>query len=78
MKQFSIHKVNKPMMRRPGGGAESANEEGEVSSKQYQTGIAGSDVEGDAGSITAGPDGHSGHQNMQGSSLLTAEEQEAL
>ena len=30
MKQFSIHKVNKPVMRRQGGGAESANEEGEV------------------------------------------------
>ncbi len=78
MKQFSIHKVNKPVMRRQGGGAESTNEEGEVSSKQYQTGFVGSEGEVDAAEMTAGPGGHSGHHDMQGSSLLTAEEQEAL
>ena len=78
MKQFSIHKVNKPVMRRQGAGAESANEEGEVSSKQYQTGMVGSDGEVDAADYTAGPGGHSGTHDMQGSSLLTAEEQEAL
>ena len=74
MKQFSIHKVNKPVMRRQGGGAESANEEGEVSSKQYQTGgILGSDGEVDAAEMTAGPGGNSSNQYMQ-ASLLTAEE----
>ena len=62
MKQFSIHKVNKPVMRRQGGGAESANEEGEVSSKQYQTGMVGSDGEVDAGEYTSGPGGPSGNQ----------------
>ena len=78
MKQFSIHKVNKPVMRRQGGGAESANEEGEVSSKQYQTGgVLGSDGEVDAAEMTAGPGGNSSNQYMQ-ASLLTAEEQEAL
>jgi hypothetical protein len=65
-------------MRRQGGGAESTNEEGEVSSKQYQTGLVGSEGEFDAADMTAGPGGHSGHHDMQGSSLLTAEEQEAL
>ncbi len=78
MKQFSIHKVNKPVMRRQGAGAESANEEGEVSSKQYQTGMVGSEGELDGADYTSGPGGHSGTHEMQGSSLLTAEEQEAL
>lgn len=78
MKQFSIHKVNKPVMRR-GAGAESANEEGELSSKQYQTGMVGSDGEVDGADYATGPGGNSGnHEMMQGSSLLTAEEQEAL
>ena len=75
MKQFSIHKVNKPVMRRSQiGGAESANEDGEVSSKHLQPGMNGSDVEMNAGDL----DGSSTVQNMQGASLLTAEEQEAL
>ncbi len=34
MKQFSIHKVNKPVMRRNQGGQDSANEDGEISDKQ--------------------------------------------
>jgi len=59
MKQFSIHKVNKPVMRRAG--AESANEEGEVSSKQYQTGMVGSDGEVDGADYATGPGGHSGN-----------------
>lgn len=65
MKQFSIHKVNKPMMR-PRGAADGADEEmdeGAGVTSKYQTGVEG-DVNGEYTSNPA-----AGH-----SSLLTAEE----
>jgi len=74
MKQFSIHKVNKPVMRRNQNG-DSANEgDGDTSSKNYQPGMVGSEGEIEGVDMTAG----AATSNQLGSSLLTAEEQEAL
>jgi len=69
MKQFSIHKVNKPMMR-PRGAADGADEEmdeGAGVASKYMTGAEG---EGSGDYATNPAAGHS--------SLLTAEEHEAL
>jgi len=69
MKQFSIHKVNKPMMR-PRGAADGADEEmdeGAGVASKYMTGAEG---EGNGDYATNPAAGHS--------SLLTAEEHEAL
>jgi len=57
MKQFSIHKVNKPVMRRNQGGQDSANEDGEISDKPGMTGegeMDGGDMTGPAGETSGG------------------------
>lgn len=73
MRQFSIHKVNKPMMR----GQSGAEDEGEVSS-----GKPGAGDYYDAGENAGGPFGNGRHHEMhdgsEPTSMLTAEEQEAL
>lgn len=74
MKQFSIHKVNKPVMRPRGAdGDEEMDEAGNsLNNKYYSSGMHG-DV-GDEEMMNGS--GMSG--NMRDASLLTAEEQEAL
>jgi hypothetical protein len=69
MKQFSIHKVNKPMMRPRGAtdGADEEMDEGAGVASKYMTGAEG---EGSGDYATNPAAGHS--------SLLTAEEHEAL
>lgn len=80
MKQFSIHKVNKPMMRHKSGtGAD--DEDADESNKQPGFGGVGGDYDA-AGEITAGAAGLAGSfgglRGPEQPSLLTAEEQEAL
>lgn len=64
MKQFSIHKVNKPMMRHKSGGADE-----EVAAEKMMGSGADFETEGAAGMSVTG---------FEQPSLLTAEEQEAL
>ncbi len=84
MRQFSIHKVNKPMMRRKEGAT--TGEDGAESHKQPGgNGVVSGDFDA-AGEITGATMGMSGsgagrqelHIGGEQPSLLTAEEQEAL
>lgn len=77
MKQFSIHKVNKPMMRHKQGPAGSGDDEGDAESMKQ-----GIDGEVEAGEFTGANMSGTGRQDTRivgdQNSLLTAEEQEAL
>lgn len=80
MRQFSIHKVNKPMMRHKSGGED---DEVDESSGLKQTVGGGADYqgafEGDyASAAVAGGLSANGRIGDDQPSLLTAEEQEAL
>lgn len=76
MKQFSIHKVNKPMMRHKSGAADQED----LSDSNKYPGSGSGDV--DAGQITgaaiSGTGRHEVRPGQEQSSLLSAEEQEAL
>lgn len=76
MRQFSIHKVNKPMLRRKEG---EAARQGDADSSQKLGGYAGGDFEGAADEFTTGAEmssmgGGLRHIGGEQPSLLTAEE----
>ena len=72
MRQFSIHKVNKPMMRNKSG-ADGEDEDGNASAKN------GAGDYDSVGGVTGHANGRqTSHIHGEHSSLLTAEELEAL